>query len=117
MNRKGERILEPSVRRDARIEPTMRCNQFVVPVESGWTDVLVEVDQSVSFQRAENFRVQLLQLRDVMRGLMKEDDVVGLGRQSRLIEIGHEIVDAAIDPPAVSDLEQYARTPANRRTP
>src|SRR5438105_14998843 len=75
----------------------MRRDQVLVAVKSGWADVLVEINQSTRLHGAKNRRVKLLQLRDVMRGLMKEDYVVSLRRQVRLIEVAYAVIDALVD--------------------
>src|SRR4051812_1665533 len=57
-------------------------------------NVLVEVEDSARFESMEHGPKDLLQLPDVMRRLMKEDGVIPVAREHRLVEIHGEVADA-----------------------
>src|ERR1700730_10761631 len=82
-------------RRQRGVERALGRDPIVTPLGARRPDVFIEIHESVRLERTQKLHEESLQPRDVMRGLMKERDVVRASRQRAAIEVSRKVADAS----------------------
>ena len=67
LNRESKPIMQAKARRQLVIERPLGCDPDITPLESRWTDIFVEINQTVRLERAQELHKETLQPRNVMR--------------------------------------------------
>jgi hypothetical protein len=94
LNRESKPIMQAKGSRQRVIERPLRSDLTIIPLESRWADIFVEINQTIRLERAKELHEETLQPRNVMRGLMEERDVIRPCGQHATIEVSSEVSNA-----------------------